>query len=140
MFFSLLSRARASARHGRQGLPAGVRPYLAAEKRAPKREWTPGHRGHRAQGNEAAIARLEVALKRSERSRDDVQDSLEARERAVMGEDESRMILDATVAQGRGALLQIAEGLAPEVSLPVEAAVDAIEVATAAVQKELHIP
>ena len=70
---------------------------------------------------------LRVALKRSERSRDDVRGSLEARERAVMGEDESRMILDATVAQAESSL-QIAEEFAPEqgVAAVVGAAVDAI--------------
>lgn len=130
MFFSLLS-APVQAQDTVDKAYQREFAYLAAEKRALQaRVDTLDTEATRAQGNvEAAIARLEVALKRSERSRDDVQDSLEARERAVMGEDESRMILDATVAQAaEGLSLQIAEGFAPEqgVAAVLSAAVDAI--------------
>ncbi|MEC8192175.1 MAG: MotA/TolQ/ExbB proton channel family protein [Myxococcota bacterium] len=80
--------------------------YLAAEKRALQaRLEALGSEALRAQSSvETDIARLEVVLKRAEGVRSDAQDALEERERAVAGEDESKMIVDATVAQAAESL------------------------------------
>jgi len=91
--------------------------YLAAEKRALSARLSAlDGEATRAQTTvESDIARLEVALKRAESARGDTQDALEARERAAMGDDESRMILDATISQAAESIaVDVDEAALPE--------------------------
>ena len=90
--------------------------YLAAEKRALMARLSAlDGESSRAQGSvETDIARLEIALKRAEGARSDSQDALEARERAAAGDDESRMILDATISQAAESIDAGTDGLRVE--------------------------
>ena len=107
--------------------------YLAAEKRALMARLSAlDGESSRAQGFvETDIARLEIALKRAEGARSDSQDALEARERAAAGDDESRMILDATISQAAESIDgSVDENAAPEANITALLALAANRIGT----------
>ena len=107
--------------------------YLAAEKRALMARLSAlDGESSRAQGSvETDIARLEIALKRAEGARSDSQDALEARERAAAGDDESRMILDATISQAAESIDgSVDENAAPEANITALLALAANRIGT----------